>query len=111
MSGASGKVPAAIHVSPECLMGGPLSKVRNGDMITLDAEQGTLNAEVDAAEWDKRTTAAHDLSHNQIGLGRELFSNARAVASTAETGASICFDPLMAPVQPKAKAPAAATTE
>lgn len=111
MSGASGKVPAAIHVSPECLADGAIGKVRDGDLITLDAEQGTLTAEVDAAEWAARTTPEHDISRNGIGLGRELFAHARSVASTAETGASICFDPLAAPVQPKATSPTALTAE
>lgn len=98
MSGASGKVPAAIHVSPECLAGGAIGKVRDGDMIVLDADHGTLSAEVDPAEWSARDIAPPDLSHNGFGMGRELFAHARANASTAESGASICFDPLAAPV-------------
>ncbi|MDX2218799.1 MAG: phosphogluconate dehydratase [Burkholderiales bacterium] len=111
MSGASGKVPAAIHVSPECLMGGPLGKVRNGDLIMLDAEAATLNAEVDVAAWAQRATPLQDLSRNQIGLGRMLFSHARAAASTAETGASICFDPWLAPINPTVIPPAAVAME
>ncbi len=87
MSGASGKVPAAIHVSPECLAGGPLAKVRDGDMIRLDANAGTLAALVSAEEWTDRTLSTADLSRNQFGMGRELFQSARAVALIAEQGA------------------------
>ena len=87
MSGASGKVPAAIHVSPECLAGGPLAKVRNGDIIRLDAEAGTLAAKVAPEEWAQRVPSTADLSRNQFGMGRELFQSARAVALTAEEGA------------------------
>ena len=87
MSGASGKVPAAIHVSPECLAGGPLGKVRSGDMIRLDADAGTLEALVPAEEWARREPATADLTRNQFGMGRELFQSARAVALTAEEGA------------------------
>src|SRR5690606_3229387 len=67
MSGASGKVPAAIHVSPEVLANGPLGRVRDGDLIRLDAEGGTLQALVDEAEWQRRPQAAADLSSNMIG--------------------------------------------
>jgi phosphogluconate dehydratase len=87
MSGASGKIPAAIHVSPECLAGGPLAKVRNGDIIRLDANTGTLEAKVAPDEWARRGPATADLSANQHGTGRELFQSARAVALTAEEGA------------------------
>jgi len=87
MSGASGKVPAAIHVSPECLADGPLGKVRNGDIIRLDAEAGILLAKVDATEWAARAQATANLDHNQFGFGRELFQAARANALMAEDGA------------------------
>ncbi|MDQ6681552.1 MAG: dihydroxy-acid dehydratase, partial [Pseudomonadota bacterium] len=87
MSGASGKVPAAIHVSPECLAGGPLGRVRNGDMIHLDAERGVLEAEVDADEWQGRQPEAVDLSASHHGMGRELFAAFRAHALGAEEGA------------------------
>ena len=87
MSGASGKVPAAIHVSPECLAGGPLAKVRDGDLIRLDTEAGTLEAKVAPEEWAQRVPSTADLSRNQFGMGRELFQSARAVALTAEEGA------------------------
>ena len=88
MSGASGKVPAAIHVSPEALCDGPLAKVRDGDMILLDAEQGLLQVDVSDAEWQARTPAVADLSANQHGMGRELFGLFRANATAAELGAS-----------------------
>ena len=87
MSGASGKVPAAIHVSPECLLGGPIGRVRTGDMIVLDAENGILEAKVAADVWSRRALADADLSANAYGMGRELFSAARAHALTAEEGA------------------------
>ncbi|WP_034298673.1 phosphogluconate dehydratase [Herbaspirillum sp. RV1423] len=86
MSGASGKVPAAIHVTPEVLAGGPLGFVRTGDMIRLDAEAGILEALVPASEWASRTTETADLSGNQTGMGRELFSVFRASVSAAEEG-------------------------
>jgi phosphogluconate dehydratase len=87
MSGASGKVPAAIHISPEALAGGPIGKVRDGDMIALDAEAGRLNVKVDDAEWNAREIAIADLSGVKQGMGRELFSGFRQTVSTAETGA------------------------
>jgi phosphogluconate dehydratase len=87
MSGASGKVPAAIHISPECAMGGPLAKVRDGDMLRLDATTGELIAEVPADEWERRELATKDLSGNGFGNGRELFSGLRQIADTAERGA------------------------
>ncbi|MGD8430605.1 MAG: phosphogluconate dehydratase [Ectothiorhodospiraceae bacterium] len=86
MSGASGKVPAAIHVTPECLGGGPLGKVRDGDLIRLDAKAGVLRAEVDPAEWESRQQAVFD-AVEQHGMGRELFSVFRATATGAEDGA------------------------
>ncbi|MBC7944686.1 MAG: dihydroxy-acid dehydratase, partial [Burkholderiales bacterium] len=87
MSGASGKVPAAIHVTPECAMGGPLAKVRDGDMILLDSERGILEARVPLDEWNRRELAAIDLTGNEKGYGRELFGVFRSVATTAEQGA------------------------
>jgi phosphogluconate dehydratase len=98
MSGASGKVPAAIHVTPECLAGGPLAKVRDGDVIRLDTEAGTLDVLVDAAEWDARAAATANLDANQHGVGRELFFNARANASGAEQGASTFGSTLPGPL-------------
>jgi phosphogluconate dehydratase len=87
MSGASGKVPAAIHVSPECLCGGPLGRVRDGDIIRLDAPAGVLEAKVESAEWEQRPQAQADLAGNEHGYGRELFAAARANCSSAEEGA------------------------
>lgn len=87
MSGASGKVPAAIHVTPECLSGGPLNKVRDGDVIHLDSYKGILEARVSADEWNKRVSATPDLSPNQHGMGRELFAGMRKLAGDAEAGA------------------------
>ncbi len=95
MSGASGKVPAAIHVTPECLNGGPLAKIRSGDLIRLDAGAGTLEARVDAAEWAQREVVAPSMEHNHHGTGRELFAGARALATGAEQG-GIIFNPAMA---------------
>jgi phosphogluconate dehydratase len=94
MSGASGKVPAAIHVTPEAADRGPLAKVRSGDMIRLDARTGRLEALVDEADWAWRTAAEPDLSRNGQGLGRELFANFRSAVTTADTGATaIAFLP------------------
>jgi len=87
MSGASGKVPAAIHVTPECLAGGPLARVRDGDIVRLDGEAGVLEAKVDAAEWARRTPAPPDLRGHHHGMGRELFAGFRAHALGAEQGA------------------------
>ena len=86
MSGASGKVPAAIHCSPEALGDGPLSRVRDGDVIRLDAEAGDLFARVDPAEWAARTPAT--APPEASGMGRELFGLFRANANEAERGAS-----------------------
>jgi phosphogluconate dehydratase len=88
MSGASGKVPAAIHVSPEVLAGGPLGRVRDGDVIRLDAETGTLQALVSDSEWATRTNATADLYADQVGMGRELFAVFRNSVSEAEQGAA-----------------------
>jgi len=89
MSGASGKVPAAIHVSPEAARGGPIAKLRDGDIVRLDATAGRLDVLVDAAAWAARTPAAADLSANAHGLGRELFAAFRSTVGTAETGAAV----------------------
>ena len=90
MSGASGKVPAAIHASPEALSGGPLARLRDGDVIRLDATAGTLEALVDPAEWAARTLATLDADQaedNAHGLGRELFGGMRRTVRSAEEGA------------------------
>jgi phosphogluconate dehydratase len=86
MSGASGKVPCAIHLSPEALGGGPIGKVRDGDVVRLDAEAGVLTALVDPAEWEARELAEAPASVQ--GTGRELFALMRHGASEAEAGAS-----------------------
>ena len=92
MSGASGKVPAAIHLTPEAADGGPLARVRDGDLIRLDAEAGTLEALVDPAEWAARAPATADLSANDHGIGRDLFARLRRGMGGAETGASLLGD-------------------
>jgi phosphogluconate dehydratase len=94
MSGASGKVPAAIHVSPEAAVGGPLAKVRDGDVIRLDAVHGTLHVLVSAADWDARSASVmpEDLCQlNRVGMGRELFTAMRRHATSAEEGACSWF--------------------
>ena len=91
MSGASGKVPAAIHVTPEWVAGGPIGRIREGDVIRLDAERGELQAQVSEEEWSRRESTG-GVSEPQHGMGREMFANFRAVASGAETGA-ITFMP------------------
>ncbi len=90
MSGASGKVPAAIHVSPEAATGGPLALLRDGDVVRLDAPAGSLQALVPAGEWAARTPATMPQSlrdANNIGIGRELFAGMRRNAMPAEEGA------------------------
>ena len=87
MSGASGKVPAAIHMSPEALVGGNIGKIRTGDLIRFDSLTGELNVLADEAEWNSRTADTPDLAKNQYGVGRELFAGFRSLAGSAETGA------------------------
>ena len=89
MSGASGKVPAAIHVTPEAVDGGPIARIRDGDIIRIDADKGTLEVLVDAAEFAARPMATADLSQNNWGTGRELFAAFRKLAGPADQGASI----------------------
>jgi phosphogluconate dehydratase len=86
MSGASGKVPAAIHVSPEAAVGGPLALLRDGDIVRLDAVAGTLTT---TAPLDERTMIRPDLSANGHGIGRELFEAFRRNVGPAETGAAV----------------------
>ncbi|WP_303719418.1 phosphogluconate dehydratase [Brevundimonas naejangsanensis] len=93
MSGASGKTPAAIHVSPEALAGGPLAHVRDGDVIRLDPEAGVLTT-VGVGDLSARPAAARSRAHaegSSWGYGRELFGAFRQAVSTAEEGASVCF--------------------
>ena len=90
MSGASGNVPAAIHVSPEAAAGGPLAKLQDGDIIRVDAVSGSLDVLVDAAQWDARRNATMPVSlqtSNGVGMGRELFAGMRRNALAAEQGA------------------------
>ena len=87
MSGASGKIPAAIHVCPEAFDGGPLARVRDGDLMRVDGTTGTLEVLVDAAEFAARELAPWDLEAN-VGTGRELFAFMRESFSSAEQGAS-----------------------
>ena len=87
MSGASGKVPAAIHVSPEAAKGGPLARLRDGDIVRLDAVAGTLS--VLTADFESRTPVTSDLSANRHGMGRELFEAFRQSVGTSETGAAV----------------------
>lgn len=87
MSGASGKVPASIHMSPEASMGGGIGKIQTGDLIRFDSVTGELTALVDEKEWAEREIPAADLSKNHYGVGRELFAGFRAQTSSAETGA------------------------
>lgn len=89
MSGASGKVPAAIHVCPEAADGGPLAKLRDGDIMRLDAPAGRLECLTDS--FHTRAPVQVDLSANQTGLGRELFARFRANASPANQGASSLY--------------------
>jgi phosphogluconate dehydratase len=98
MSGASGKVPAAIHVTPEAEAGGPLARLRDGDLVRLDAEAGTLEALVPQEVWEQRTPLTRDLSGYHQGMGRELFSVFRSQVSGAAEGATVFpfFDPARA---------------
>ncbi|MBU1331529.1 MAG: phosphogluconate dehydratase [Gammaproteobacteria bacterium] len=88
MSGASGKVAAAIHVSPEAWDGGPLARVQDGDVVRVDGAAGTLTVLVDDATWAARTPAPRPVGTG-IGCGRELFGFMRAAFSPAEQGASV----------------------
>jgi phosphogluconate dehydratase len=89
MSGASGKVPAAIHVSPEAAAGGPLAKVRDGDMLRLDAEEGTLGVLGETTDFDSRSV--EPIARSGHGWGRDLFGAFRERVSSAEIGASVLF--------------------
>jgi phosphogluconate dehydratase len=91
MSGASGKIPAAIHVSPEAAAGGPLAKVRTGDVIRLDAVAGTLQVLVNEGDWAARTIDVMPQTlrdANGVGMGRDLFAAMRRNAAAAEEGAT-----------------------
>ncbi|GAA4739282.1 phosphogluconate dehydratase [Nocardioides endophyticus] len=100
MSGASGKVPAAIHVTPEAALGGPLSRIQDGDVITVDADGGLLGLHVDHETFARRpiTGRAPQGSGAIAGTGRELFAAFRATVGSADTGASV-FPAVTAPGQ------------
>ncbi|SHO60607.1 6-phosphogluconate dehydratase [Pseudoxanthobacter soli DSM 19599] len=89
MSGASGKVPAAIHVTPEAVDGGPIAKIQDGDVIRLDAVTGRLEILVEDHIWAQRLPAVADLSTSAFGVGRELFAPLRASVGAADKGATI----------------------
>jgi phosphogluconate dehydratase len=89
MSGASGSVPAAIHVSPEALDGGAISRLQDGDIVRVDAVAGTLDILTEGVL--ERTPATADLAGNAFGLGRELFAGFRRDVGTADTGACALF--------------------
>lgn len=89
MSGASGKFPAAIHVGPEASRGGPIAKVRDGDVIRLDAVSGRLDLKVEIAEFEARDAAPFRPNESASGLGRELFGGFRATVSNSEQGGSV----------------------
>ncbi|MEX2744651.1 phosphogluconate dehydratase [Rhizobium mongolense] len=91
MSGASGKVPAAIHVTPEAVEGGPIARIQDGDIIRLDAIRGTLEVLLDAATLADREPVTADLSDNEFGMGRELFAPFRRAVGASDHGASVLF--------------------
>ena len=84
-------MPSAIHMYPECINGGPLAKVRNGDLIHLDIMSGIVNVLVDETEFNGRIPDESSADNHHIGMGRELFGGFRLGATTAETGASNLF--------------------
>ena len=91
MSGASGKVPSAIHMCPECEAGGPLAKVRTGDIIYMNLQTGNINVLVDENEFNNRIPLPNTSKNHHYGMGREMFGGFRLGASSAETGASNLF--------------------
>jgi phosphogluconate dehydratase len=110
MSGASGKVLAAIHVTPEAADGGAIGRVREGDVIRIDADAGEMEALVPEAEWNARVPQSGPLEGNRFGLGRELFALMRAQVGTAEQGGSALFaDEDASRVATHAPAPTAAS--
>jgi phosphogluconate dehydratase len=91
MSGASGKTPAAIHLTPEAADGGPISRVQTGDIIRLDADRGVLDIKVDPAVLAARP-AGQPMAGRGHGMGRELFAHMRAAVGGAEQGATALFN-------------------
>src|SRR4051794_25939246 len=99
MSGASGKVPAAIHVTPEAALGGPLARVVDGDLVTVDADGGRLELHVEHDELHRRPVTGHAPQGPEwAGTGRELFAAFRATVGSADNGASV-FPGVTAPEQ------------
>ena len=94
MSGASGKVLAAIHLVPEAVCGGAIAKIRDGDLITIDTEASLVDVNVSEAEWDARETTHIDTAGNQFGTGRELFAVFRQQVDSAEDGACALYGTL-----------------
>jgi len=92
MSGASGKVPSAIHMCPECEDGGPLTRIRTGDVIRLNTQTGSLNIQLDTAVFEERTPCIKGDTEHHYGMGRELFDSFRKGVSSAETGAINMFN-------------------
>lgn len=94
MSGASGKVPAAIHLTPEAVCGGAIGRIQDGDIVRLDANTGELSLLIDSQNLAHREQAKHDLSVSHQGMGRELFVSQRAMVTGAEEGATSLFPSL-----------------
>jgi phosphogluconate dehydratase len=92
MSGASGKVLAAIHVTPEAADGGPIARLQPGDVVRIDADAGTIDVRVDAADFGARTPHVTALCGNRTGIGRELFALMRREVGSAEQGACALLD-------------------
>ncbi len=89
MSGASGKIPSAIHIGPEAARGGPIARVQDGDILRLDTNTGELEVQVNVAEFVAREPAPFRPNDNQSGLGRELFAAFRSNASGSDAGGSL----------------------
>ncbi|MGA8938952.1 MAG: phosphogluconate dehydratase [Acidobacteriaceae bacterium] len=94
LSGASGDVLSAIHLTPEAAEGGPIAKLRDGDRVRIDANTGEITALVEEAEWDRREVVCADLAAQQYGVGRELFGVFRKTVSAADQGGTIFGDVL-----------------
>lgn len=92
MSGASGKVPAAIHVTPEAIEGSNLAKIVNGDLILIDSDRGILQLLVPEAQLEQRSLVTKDTTTSVYGWGRELFSGLRSRFSGAEQGACSLYE-------------------
>ncbi|PLT86640.1 phosphogluconate dehydratase, partial [Sinorhizobium medicae] len=92
MSGASGKVPAAIHVTPEAKEGGPIARIQEGDIVRIDAIKGKIEVLVEDIALKTRVPAHIDLSDNEFGMGRELFAPFRQIAGAADRGGSVLFN-------------------